>query len=645
MVSESFLEHGAYLASGDLRLEVEQANRRRHRSDSGSGPKPSRSMSLFASWRPKHLHGEAKTAPMRFSELARKEEDDVSLSSVQSTEESQHRAGVTTADSDSSSGGKCEVKDSGVGLDEHPHSQESVADGVEGGDRGDAVGANSTQPAAEEGDGREGGGGQQVNGADSDKASGVCEDSHPCFQSSQLPERTDTPLAQSSPNSKSCNTTCAESASQNGASQSDSGMASQSDGGVASHSDSGVASQSDSGVASQSDGGVASQSDSGVASQSDGGVASQSDSGVASQSDSGVASQSDGGVASQSNTGVVSHSDSGVASHSDSGVKPPSSDSVDTAVSTISKEKGSSSAKTLPPSSLGEVGRTLSTPSAACPHPNGTSEGHSPVQRQSSLPDSQKHPPPQPRKSLQEKQTEYLMRRSQSLKRGSNDMMQKTNEAISGFWKLASKAASAAASASYSKFSELKQSITTPIKNAASISSLTRSQDELDRAGGSDRGSLGGYEEDRTSNSSTSGTIKERLRRNGSQDVLSTSESSYTESSGQRLSQTSFGENSLGKLRVMISVYNKLKKQRYCVLYSNNNNILDSSLWEVKAVIRAHNEEHNNSKSLNTRTYTLLDLHPCSLNLHTLIANPKFSGIIVRRKVTMMTVWVIMFSC
>ena len=535
MVSESFLEHGAYLASGDLRLEVEQANRRRHRSDSGSGPKPSRSMSLFASWRPKHLHGEAKTAPMRFSELARKEEDDVSLSSVQSVEESQQRAGVTTADSDSSSGGKCEVKDSGVGLDEHPHSQESVADGVEGGDRGDAVGANSTQPAAKEGDGREGGS-QQVNGADSDKASGVC------FQSSQLPERTDAPLAQSSPNSKSCNTACTESASQNGASQSDSGMASQSGCGVASHSDSGVASQSDGGVASQSDGGVASQSNTGVVSHSDSGVASHSDS------------------------GVTSHSDSGVVSHSDSGVKPPSSDSVDTAVSTISREKGSSSAKTLPPSSLGEVGRTLSTPSAACPHPSGASEGHSPVQRQSSLPDSQKQPPPQPRKSLPEKQTEYLMRRSQSLKSGSNDMMQKTNEAISGFWKLASKAASAAASASYTKFSELKQSITTPIKNAASISSLTRSQDELDRAGGSDRGSLGGYEEDRTSNSSTSGTIKERLRHNGSQDVLSTSESSYTESSGQQLSQTSFGENSLGKLRVTISVYNKLKKQRYCIV-------------------------------------------------------------------------------
>ena len=43
---------------------------------------------------------------------------------------------------------------------------------------------------------------------------------------------------------------------------------------------------------------------------------------------------------------------------------------------------------------------------------------------------------------------------------------------------------------------------------------------------------------------------------------------------------------------------------------------------EIKAVVQSHNEEHNNSKSLNTCTYTLLDIRPLSLNLHTLIANP-----------------------
>ena len=68
-----------------------------------------------------------------------------------------------------------------------------------------------------------------------------------------------------------------------------------------------------------------------------------------------------------------------------------------------------------------------------------------------------------------------------------------------------------------------------------------------------------------------------------------------------------------------------------CCLLSNNNNnnILYSSLWEIKAVVRSHNEEHNNSKSLNTRTYTLLDIRPLSLNLHTLLANPKFPGIML----------------
>ena len=50
---------------------------------------------------------------------------------------------------------------------------------------------------------------------------------------------------------------------------------------------------------------------------------------------------------------------------------------------------------------------------------------------------------------------------------------------------------------------------------------------------------------------------------------------------------------------------------------------------EIKAVVQSHREEHNNSKSLNTCTYTLLDIRPLSLNLHTLIANLKFPGIMV----------------
>ena len=58
---------------------------------------------------------------------------------------------------------------------------------------------------------------------------------------------------------------------------------------------------------------------------------------------------------------------------------------------------------------------------------------------------------------------------------------------------------------------------------------------------------------------------------------------------------------------------------------TNNNNIFYSSQWEIKAVIQLHNKSLNNSKSLNTRTYTLLDIRPLSLNLRTLIANPKFN--------------------
>ena len=50
---------------------------------------------------------------------------------------------------------------------------------------------------------------------------------------------------------------------------------------------------------------------------------------------------------------------------------------------------------------------------------------------------------------------------------------------------------------------------------------------------------------------------------------------------------------------------------------------------EIKAVVQSHREEHNNSKSLNTCTYTLLDIRPLSLNLHTLIENAKLPEIML----------------
>ena len=62
--------------------------------------------------------------------------------------------------------------------------------------------------------------------------------------------------------------------------------------------------------------------------------------------------------------------------------------------------------------------------------------------------------------------------------------------------------------------------------------------------------------------------------------------------------------------------------------HSDNNNILYSSQRKIKAVIRSHNEGHISViLSHETCTYTLLDIRPLSLNLHTLIANPELPGI------------------
>ncbi|KAL8562639.1 hypothetical protein ACOMHN_011211 [Nucella lapillus] len=487
MVSHSFLENGAYLISGDLRLEMEQASRR-SKGDGGSGTKPTRSMSLFASWRPKYLMngGESKTStPMRFSDLAKKEEDDVSLSSLLSTEDSRQTSVATVVDSDSSSGGKCDVKDSGMGLDEPSHMPESGVivgegnhgveggegnHGVEGGEGGSSVGANHRQCMAEEERGvLEASPDQQTDSsAAGARESVVSEPPCPESQSSQLPEEgSAASLAQPLPNSPMCNT------------------------------DSDRASVLDS----------------------------------VPKSLTCVSETAENSLVSAEKTSE----DCADAADDPSGGEEPSSAHV----------------KPQHPVSLGDVGKTMSTPVMSPPHthplPPGVAECRTPVQKQKSLPDGQQQqqqpPRSEPRKSLPGRQSEYLMRRSQSLKRSSNDMMQKTNEAFTGFWKFASKAASA----SYSKFNELKQSITTPIKNAASISSLTRSQDDLDGMGGSDRGSVGGGEDDRISNNSIGGAIRDRLRDNGSnQDGQSVGEASCTDGAAQRLSQMSFGENSLG---------------------------------------------------------------------------------------------------
>ena len=452
MVSQSFLENGAYLASGDLRLEVEQASRRRHKSDS-HGSKPSRSMSLFASWRPKHLmNGDAKTSsPMRFSDLAKKEEDDVSISSLP-IEDAHAKSGVTVTDSDSSSGGNCEVKDSGVELDEHRQSQDCVVSGKEGSH--DSANHTSSLTKREQNSERQSGSCNTDSCTGSHTAPVPGGDSNFSPSSSQSQAATAASSTQSHPSPQLCNT---DSKTGNGPSLQ-------------------------------------------------------------------TVSTSDSSVKDSVGMSSLNSVDDGAPRGGGSGVSTP----------------------VKPPlrTSLVETGRAMSTPSTPKSHPQPPSvlECRTPVQKQNSLPDTQHTPRSEPRTSL-ERQAEYLLRRSQSLKRGSNDVLQKTNEAISGLWKFASKAASA----SYTKFNELKQSITTPIKNAASLSSLSRSQDDLDGTG-SDRGSVGGGgDEDRASISSTSATLRDRLRGLGSQDVLSTGESSCTDGSAAQCMSQSFGENSLGK--------------------------------------------------------------------------------------------------
>lgn len=440
MVSQVFLEHGSYLASGDLRQEMEEASRRRHKSEGAGGPKPARSMSLFASWRPKSsTNGDSsKVTPVRFSELVRSEEDDVSFSSVHSTDNVHQKADVTTVlISDFPSEEKSEIKDSGVELDENqPLGGENETGVAEGGcgegtslielameEKYSIVSTKTDMEQLvdmEERNGCEAGGkgDGNRNGVDLTQVVFVGDlgSRLGCVLPVTLEEQPDSP-------DNMCNSRTEENAVLRGVDR------------------------------------------------------------------------------------FVSTSDSG---------KSPST------LESVVRRASDTMASFKTPASLAALGRTMST--GAQP---GTAPS-TPSKKQNSSQDSV-NSVSEPQKST-ESTSEYTFRRSHSL-RLTNDMMQKTNEAISGFLRFASKAA-------YSKLNELKQSITTPIRNATSQSSLARSSEELDGAG-SDRGSAVGCDD---GNSSTSGTVKERQRMGGSQDMLSTSESSFTESVGQRHSQTSFGE-------------------------------------------------------------------------------------------------------
>ncbi|BFY98657.1 hypothetical protein BsWGS_01697 [Bradybaena similaris] len=155
--------------------------------------------------------------------------------------------------------------------------------------------------------------------------------------------------------------------------------------------------------------------------------------------------------------------------------------------------------------SLGGSSRTLNSSGGDIPVElrNPSKQIAEDVQSISSLTDTKKERP-----------ADFMLKRTQSLKR--------TNEAIGSYLKWASRAA-------FTKLNELKETITTPLRNGSlgslgSLSSLTHSVEELDVNDGS----------------STSGTIRERLRQGGSQDLLSHSEDSETDETKKRLSGLSF---------------------------------------------------------------------------------------------------------
>ena len=447
MVSQSFLEHGAYLSSGDLRLEVERAGSHHHHrrsSESSSSKRPghARSKSMFTSWHPRHSKIDETTIipPVHLSSLARKG-DDTSMSSVQSMEETQQssHSGVAAADSDSVR--IKSVKDSGVGLDEQPNSEESgtsrEGQEVENGGGLDATAALDTSALSD------------VKGECTAEKTDRCTDS--CESGSDLPV---------------------------------------------------VGGEVVCDFSQPSDGAAVSP-----LLHPDGSAAVKCvPHSVPSKSGSPVTLPTDG-VDSRVKTG----SNAGCEIDTRRGTAADTADSEDLTL-------------------LGEMGRARSSSCTDTSSHTQTLQGlepeESPTHSTKHLPSSEQHPYTESTKSLPPR--DHPLRRSHSLKLRGADMMQKTNNTISGLWKLASKAASA----SYSKISEITHNIATPIKNAASISSLTRSRDSLD--GGV--ASKGGKAEDKEEGENMAGS--------GGGIMLGGEDSN---SNGQCVSQIASEESGLGE--------------------------------------------------------------------------------------------------
>ncbi|CAL1526082.1 unnamed protein product [Lymnaea stagnalis] len=422
ILSKACIERGSFLPDTDLRLQVEEAKRRRHRS-AGEGPKPSRSMSLFASWRPPRLNGSSNDTDeqtkliLNFSELMKKEEEGVidasSLSSKQNTESVFEPSGDVVSGGDA--GNTCVQSVSNVnGLPTSSH--------------------HSSHPP-------------ETNGSLSTSSPLLTID-----ESDHLLDSTPTVYLEGGPVVKN-------------------------------------PLQESSAVGDSSNSSSHQSKSKGLTKPSPPGQ--QVTTSKTQSADTDTCSPGD----------ILPTTDA-----STNGVTDVNRREIRRSVSIpedrLSGQFNESSIK----QSLSETGNTLNSPRVDQKTPVKTPV-KAPVKHISedsqsinSLSDSKKEGP-----------SDFVLRRTQSLK--------KTNETIGSFLKFASKAA-------FTKLNELKQTITTPIKNGSlgSLGSLSQSVEELEGNDGS----------------STSGTIRERLRHGGSQELLSPSEESDTEDTDKRMSGVSF---------------------------------------------------------------------------------------------------------
>ncbi|XP_050402671.2 C-myc promoter-binding protein isoform X3 [Patella vulgata] len=172
----------------------------------------------------------------------------------------------------------------------------------------------------------------------------------------------------------------------------------------------------------------------------------------------------------------------------------------------------STSVQNAPIKTLSDLGRTSSSPNCLL----GAEKDVNTEKDSENLSNSTVMPQKQSSLSLdepKERPTSFMLRRTQSLRRN-------TTEAMTGLFSYAAKTTTKA----YKKFNEIKQSITTPVKNG-STASLARSMDDQDSGTGDDE---------------SASTVQDKRSFGGSQDLLSPSVSSE-QCSDTLASQTSCG--------------------------------------------------------------------------------------------------------